>query len=187
MVGGFEVIMIYRFLSLLERCWNKLIVTPIKKGALGGCGKGVRLGRGMRMYGSKNIFIGNDVGIGEGALFMCTRAKIHIGNHVMFGPRVTVITGGHRMNMVGRYMTSVTDAEKEPEDDRDIVFEGDNWIGANVTVLRGVRVGEGAVIAAGAVVTRDVPPYAIVGGVPARVIKMRFDEETIEQHRKLLK
>lgn len=179
--------MIYRFISFVQRAWNKLIVTPIKKGTLGSCGKEVRLGRGMRMYGSKNLTIGNDVGIGEGALFMCTRAKITIGDHVMFGPRVTVITGGHRMNLVGRYMTSVTEAEKEAGDDRDIIFKGDNWIGANATVLRGVTVGEGAVIAAGAVVTKDVPPYAIVGGVPARVLKMRFTEDEIKQHTELLK
>ncbi|MBE6589652.1 MAG: CatB-related O-acetyltransferase [Ruminococcaceae bacterium] len=137
---------------------------------------------GMKMYGPQNIILGNDVGIGAEALFMCTRAKIIIGDHVMFGPRVTVITGGHRMDLIGRYMTTVTNEEKRPEDDRDVIFEGDNWIGANVTVLRGVTVGEGAVIAAGAVVTKDVPPYSIVGGVPAKVIKMRFDEETLAKH-----
>lgn len=178
--------MIYKLFNLIGRAWNKLIVTPVRRSALGKCGKGVSLGRGMKMYGAGNIIAGNDVSIGDGCLFMCTRAKIKIGDHVMFGPQVTVITGGHRMDLVGRYMTTVTNEEKNPEDDRDVVFEGDNWIGAGVTVLRGVTVGEGAVIAAGAVVTRDVPPYSIVGGVPARVIKMRFDEETVKRHRELL-
>jgi len=83
-------------------------------------------------------------------------------------------------------MMSVTDAEKRPEDDRDIVFEGDNWIGANVTIPKGVTIGEGSVIAAGAVVTKDVPSYSIVGGVPAKVIKMRFSEEELAEHKRLL-
>ena len=59
------------------------------------------------------------------------------------------------------------------------------WVGNNVTVLAGVTVGDGAVLAAGAVVTKDVPPYAIVGGVPAKVIKCRFDENTIRKLQKL--
>ena len=100
----------------------------------------------------------------------------------MIGPGTTCITGGHRTDIIGRTMISVTNSEKRPEDDRDIVFEGDNWIGANTTILRGVTVGRGAVIAAGAVVTKDVPPFSIVGGVPARVIKMRFPDDLIQAH-----
>lgn len=57
----------------------------------------------------------------------------------------------------------------------------DVWIGQNAIVMGGLNIGDGAIIAAGAVVTKDVPPYAIVGGVPARVIKYRFDEPTIKE------
>lgn len=55
----------------------------------------------------------------------------------------------------------------------------DVWIGARVTILRGVEIGNGAIVAAGAVVAKDVPPYAIVGGVPAKIIRYRFDSDTI--------
>ena len=61
------------------------------------------------------------------------------------------------------------------------IIEEDAWVSANSFVKKGVRVGIGAVVAAGAVVTKDVPPYAIVGGVPAKILKYRFDEETIKR------
>ncbi|MCS0654754.1 CatB-related O-acetyltransferase [Cytobacillus firmus] len=60
-----------------------------------------------------------------------------------------------------------------------IIIGNDVWIGLNVTILRGVKIGDGAIIASGAVVSKDVPPYAIVGGVPAKIIKYRFDADVI--------
>lgn len=65
-------------------------------------------------------------------------------------------------------------------------MENDVWIGAHVTLLSGVTVGRGAIVAAGAVVTKDVPPYAVVGGVPARVIKFKWSVEEVLEHENAL-
>ena len=76
---------------------------------------------------------------------------------------------------------------KLPENDQDVVFEGDNWIGMNTTILKGVTIGRGCIVAAGAVVNKSTPPYTIVGGVPAKVLKMRFTPEQIKIHEDLLR
>lgn len=66
-----------------------------------------------------------------------------------------------------------------------IVLGNDVWVGVRAIILSGVTIGDGAVVAAGSVVTKDVPPYAIVGGNPARIIKFRFSEDTITAMRKI--
>lgn len=65
--------------------------------------------------------------------------------------------------------------KKKPENDISVIIEDDVWIGANVTILKGVHIYTGAVIAAGAVVVNDVPKYSIVGGIPAKIIGKRFE------------
>ena len=167
---------VYITVDIISRAFYKVFVMPFKKAMFKTCGKNVIVGKNSSIT-YKNVSVGNSVSIGRNAEFICTRAEIKIGDHVMFGPHVFMITGGHRTDIKGRFMDEIGNDEKRPEDDRDIVLEGDNWIGANATILKGVTVGKGAVVAAGAVVTKDVPPYSIVGGVPAKVIKMRFSED----------
>lgn len=178
--------------KILAHCFDTLrriyhhIITINQKNMMPQCGKDVYLEN--HCDGNwNNIYCGTDIHIGRNNLFLCALAPIEIRDHVMFGPNVTVITGDHRTDLIGRYMTSVRNEEKLPENDQAVVFEGDNWIGANVTILKGVRIGKGAIVASGAVVNKDVPPYSIVGGVPARVIKYRFSEEQIKEHQQKVK
>lgn len=163
-------------LTLPGKVFHKFIVQNICKWMLGSCGKKVTIGKQCDITW-ENVYAGNDVHIGSGCRFLSTRAAIRIGDHVMFGPNVTIITGDHRIDILDKPMTQVTDREKRPEDDQDVVFEGDNWIGANATILKGVTIGTGSVVAAGAIVTKDVPEHAIVGGNPAKVIKYRRGRE----------
>lgn len=76
---------------------------------------------------------------------------------------------------------------KEKGSDGIVSIEDDVWVGANAILLKGVTIGEGAVVAAGSIVSKDVPPYSVVAGIPATVKKMRFTAEEIELHRQNLK
>ena len=175
---------LWKAMQFFPRAWHSL-KRRLQAKTLKACGEDVYLPHDVMLYG-RNIYIGNHVSIGAGAVLMCTGAPIHIGDHVMFGPRVTVITGNHRIDYVGKYMYDVKGPDKLPENDQPVVFEGDNWIGANATILKGVTIGEGAVVAASAVVTKDVAPYTIVGGVPAKYIGDRFTPEELVRHRQVL-
>ena len=105
----------------------------------------------------------------------------------MIEPGVTFVTGDHRYDLVGMRMIDVTYEMKLPSNDIDIVVEDDVLIGTSAIILKGVTIGEGAIIAAGSVVTKDVPPYCIYGGNPASFIKFRFTEEEIKLHKEKIR
>ena len=151
------------------------------------CGKNVHIRPTQStIKGVENMSIGDNCLIQKGVMIFCTRAPLIIGNNVGIGPNSTLITGDHRIDIIGKFLMEVTDAEKLPENDLPIVIEDDVWTGANITILKGVTIGHGSVIAAGSVVTKSFPPYSIIGGVPAKLIKRRFTDEEMRENDRIL-
>lgn len=155
------------------------------KGAMKKCGKHVYLRPSCSdLKGLWNMTVGDYTSIPKGATFYCAEASLTIGKKVIFGPHPTIITGDHRIDVIGKYI--MDSKEKLPENDAPVIIEDDVWTGANVTILKGVTIGRGSVIAAGAVVTKSFPPYSIIGGVPAKLLKMRFTPDEIVKHERIL-
>lgn len=126
----------------------------------------------------RQIRLGNHVGIGPYSFFL---ADTEIGNHVLIAPCVAFLNArDHRFDVVGETMWN--SGRGEPQQ---IVVEDDVWIGHGAIILAPSRLGRGAIVAAGSVVVSNVPPYAIVGGNPARLLKMRFTPEQIIEHERV--
>ncbi len=115
-------------------------------------------------------------------------SKLKIGNFCSFAKNTFFCLGGeHDYKTLSTYPfeSRISDNKITSFSKGDIVIGDDVWIGVNVTILSGVKIGQGAIIAAGSVVTKDVEPYSIYGGVPARLIKKRFSDEIIEKLKKV--
>lgn len=174
--------MLYKALRKLKQALYHTFIEPDIKRSFAECGKDSHVESGGDFYPLTNIHVGNHVSIGPDARFWTTRANIYIDDYALFGPGVTIITGDHRKDVVGKHIIELSDADKITSDDQDVVIGKGAWIGAGATILKGVHIGPDAIIAAGSVVTADVAPYTIVGGVPTHLIKERFSKEQLTEH-----
>ena len=130
---------------------------------VGQCGKNVNFEQGARF--DSDIAIGDNSGVG----IRCNvGGAVHIGDNVMMGPECILLSHNHRFDRLDIPMCQQGFSEEKP-----IRIGNDVWIGTRAIILPGVTLGDHSVIGAGAVVTKDVPAYAVVGGVPAKILKMR--------------
>lgn len=127
------------------------------------CGKSVNIERNA--YFTPALTLGDRSGIGVACEVY---GPVTIGNDVMMGPEVVIYTSGHCFDRTDITMIEQGGTEPEP-----VTIGNDVWIGRRVMIMPGVTIGDGCVIGAGAVVTKDIPPYSVAGGVPAKVLKTR--------------
>lgn len=149
--------------KIIDRLRHKkppVIIPEVKK-----CGKCSYISRDSQIW-SKDTEIGNFCSISDGVHICLPMHPINFfsTSPYLYQPHLNYI----KINN--------TDVNINP-----VIIKNDVWIGAGALIMQGLTIENGAVIGAGAVVTKDVPPYAIVGGVPAKVIKYRFDEKTIKE------
>lgn len=127
------------------------------------CGVNVNIQKNTRF--SHRCTIGDNSGIGR---YSVLHGPVHIGSDVMMGPNCTIYTQNHAYEDIHKPMNQQGFSQERP-----VVIGDDVWIGGQVIILPGVKVGSHSIIGAGSVVTKDVPQYAVVGGNPAKVIKFR--------------
>lgn len=179
------------FLKRWLRAWNTLknhYVLPQQKTKYGYAHPTSCVAIPATIAGIENIFLDEHVSIGPESILFAPVGKIRIKRCSYSGPRLYIGTGDHLVK-VGHF-SRLIDLKLKKELgganlDWDVTIEEDVWMGENVSILCR-KVGRGAIIAAGAVVTKDVPPYALVGGVPARFIKFHFAINEIIEHEKQL-
>lgn len=133
------------------------------RGYIDECGKKVNIQR--RATIAKRVKIGDYSGVGANSL---VQGNVFIGKHVMMGPEVYIYTQNHCFEKTD---TTIDKQGFSPE--KEVIIEDDVWIGSRVTILPGITIGTGSVIGASAVVTKDVPPFSVVAGNPAKVVKER--------------
>lgn len=195
-----------KWIQRLKQCWHSLQRNAdFMRAKLLGYPKGCRVEKGCVIrhvkvepychIGSSCRVFDTTMGFGSGISRDSILDSVSIGRYSTLGPDVKVVLGQHptrtiasthpafyssRGQMGFTYVDeTIFEEERFAKKPYRVVIGNDVWIGAYTRIMEGVTIGDGAIVAAGALVTKDVPPYAIVGGVPAKLIRYRFDEDTI--------
>ena len=159
-------VIIGKRLPVFQNSYNELFARTrfyLVKGYIEKCGKNVNIQPHATI--ARRVEIGDFSGVGRNSLL---QGGVKLGKHVMMGPEVLIYTQNHDFSRTDIPMDQQGWSEEKP-----VVIEDDVWIGSRVTILPGVTIGKGSVIGASAVVTKSVPPYSVVAGNPAIVVKSR--------------
>lgn len=172
--GAFTRLLCYALYHLVGkrlppyRNWAKVVRRTICRGMFARMGHNVTVEKNAQFGSGRYVEIGDNSGIGMN----CRVSHVRIGKDVMMGPDCVLLSANHRHDDLTTPMIEQGYLETQTT-----VIDDDVWIGTRVVILPGRHLGAHSIIGAGAVVTRDVPPYAIVGGNPARVIGWRKEPD----------
>ncbi len=168
MLGLLGYYLIARYLPASDTAlclWARCIRGAICKRLFRYSGKSINIEKGAYFGDGSQIEIWNNSGIGINCRVV---GPVKIGNDVMMGPEVVILTTHHRHDRFDVPMRLQGNLPAQP-----VIIGNDVWIGTRAIIMPGVRIGDGAIIGSSALVTKDVPDYAIVGGIPARIIRYR--------------
>lgn len=150
--------------------WARPIRRCICRAIFKYAGRNINVEQGAYFGNGAQLEIGDNSGIGVRCQVV---GPVKLGRNVMMGPEVIVLTTNHKFDRLDIPMS-----EQGHKPEKPVVIDDDIWIGTRVIILPGVHVARGAILGAGAVVTKDVPEYGIVGGNPARIIGYRNKHRT---------
>lgn len=162
---------VHRFIHRLSH-WRRWDILKKLRGwhysaLLQNAGSNLRLGENIKFANPGNISIGNNCYLGDGVQLYAWKERITIGNQVLVAAGARMITRKHGFADIDLPMA------EQGYTHAPIVIENDVWIGFGAIILPGVTIGQGSIVGAGAVVTKSVEPFSVVGGVPARLIRHR--------------
>lgn len=165
----YKIYLFFSELVFLKNSFSSLRIFFLKSAGINFSSDNVFIDKGFECHNPSNIFIGKNVSIGHFARLWAFN-KIIIGDNVQIALGFTIVSGSHDKQSFAPLMG----------ESMEVVLEGECWIGANVLILAGVKVGKGVIIGAGSIVNKDLPPYTICVGNPCRPISKRIPSEYIE-------
>lgn len=169
--------------SDMIKCLLKTILYTYYKWAFHSLGLGTKINPTSWIHNKKQISIGAHSFIGKSChISIAAPSTLNIGNYVGISPYVKIFGGDRNFSTVGKHFMTITEGGPNIP----IIIEDDVMIGADAIILKGVIIGEGAIIAAGTVVIKNISPYTIWGGNPAKKIGTRFSREDLIRHLELI-
>ena len=170
-------------------CFKSLIMWSIRsfprKSSFGQVGQHTVIGYPCHIGNPAQVYLAEQVNIRYGiSIINAKYEKVTIKKYSVIAPQCTIVTNSHRATVgVPQFILGESHVNDKSGD---VVIEEDVWVGANSTILAGVSIGRGATIGACALVTKDIPPYALAIGIPAKIVGVKFSKYGIQQHEEKL-